>query len=90
MVCSLGKTDELGKAPVQYDDLAEICQHNVMAFEVAVDHTARMSVGDVLQTVTKPPEQAEEFQRILLSANRFRWYARLASLRVCPLTNRMV
>ena len=59
---------ELRQPPVQDHDLAEVCQHHVVALQVAVDHAARMGVGDGVADGDEGAQQAEELQRIILAA----------------------
>ena len=82
--------DALGQAPVEHDDLAEVAQHDVLALQVAVDDPPRMRVSHGVADADECRQQVDQPDRSASPAARFLWYARIASLRVRPRTNRMV
>jgi hypothetical protein len=66
-VCFL--IDELGQAPIQYDDLAEVSQHHVLTFEISVDHPSGVRVRDGVADSDEGIHQGNEIDRFCLSVD---------------------
>ena len=64
-------THELGQAPVEDDDLAEVAEDDVVALEVAVQDAARMGVGNGVADGDERGQQAHEVQRLGLPLGPF-------------------
>ena len=58
---------QLGQAPVEHDDFAEIAQDHVLALEVAVDDPARVRIGHGVADRDEGIQQRRQLERIGLA-----------------------
>lgn len=58
----LVRTDHLGQAPVDHQRLAELAEHDVRRFQVAMDHAFAMRVVDCVAHMQEPREQLPQLR----------------------------
>ena len=59
----IGAADDLGQAPVEHDDFAEVAQDNVLTLQVAMDHAPAVGVGHGMADAYECLEQLAQLER---------------------------
>src|SRR5207253_8771580 len=60
---------ELGEPPVEEDDLAEVAEHHVLAFKVAMENPVGMSIGNGIANGGEGREQRQDRKSTRLNSS---------------------